>query len=98
MRELSRGGGYGYDILRRIRKFPAMEVTESSVYLILGRLAKEGLLSSTKEKSSLGPTRSLYAVTALGRVRLLHMKQFIVELQACLAPSQGKGAIENNDD
>ncbi len=79
--ELSSGDGYGYDILQRIRKRPAMDVTESAVYPILNRLAKEGLLSSVKEKSNLGPPRRRYTLTSLGKIRLLKMSHFIEELQ-----------------
>lgn len=84
LHELSNGDGYGYDILQRIHRRPSMDVTESAVYPILNRLAKDGLLSSVKEKSNLGPPRRCYTVTSLGRVRLLQMKHFIEELQVGL--------------
>jgi len=81
LEELEIEDGYGYDVLQRIRKRPAMEVTESAVYPILNRLAKEGLLSSVREQSSLGPPRRRYTATSFGRVRLLKMKHFIGELE-----------------
>lgn len=84
LHELSNEDGYGYDILQRIRKRPSMDVTESAVYPILNRLAKDGLLSSVKEKSNLGPPRRRYTLTSLGRVRLLQMKHFTDELQVGL--------------
>jgi len=82
--ELSRESGYGYETVQRIRKRPAMEVTESAVYPILNRLATEGLLRSVQEKSQMGPPRRRYSLTALGKVRLLHMTHFISELKAGL--------------
>lgn len=83
-------GGYGYDIFQKIKIKPSMDVTESAIYPILNKLAKDGLLESVKEKSALGPPRRRYSVTALGEVRRLHMSYFIKDLITTLEENTKK--------
>ena len=63
---------YGYDIIQAMRAhFP--EVTESTFYAILRRLAKEGAADTFQGGASNGPVRKYYRLTDEGRDRLAQM-------------------------
>lgn len=65
---------YGYDIIQTIRThFP--EVTESTFYAILRRLAKEGAADTFQGSESNGPVRKYYRLTVEGRERLAGMTE-----------------------
>ncbi|SHG07347.1 PadR family transcriptional regulator [Streptoalloteichus hindustanus] len=62
--------GYGYDVLRRLRKAGLAEVGDASVYGTLRRLYRAGLLTSYVVPSEEGPHRKYYSLNATGRERL----------------------------
>ena len=61
---------YGYSVVELLGKIPGMEVTESTVYPLLARLASEGLLKQRTAKSPNGPSRRYYNLSASGHQRL----------------------------
>ncbi len=63
---LSRGRHYGYSLVRTISGDGDIELTEGTIYPILGRLAKEGLVQSEWVESSQGPPRKYYTLTPKG--------------------------------
>ena len=65
---------YGYDVIQTMhRHFP--EVTESTFYAILRRLAKEGAADTFQGSVSNGPVRKYYRLTDAGRERLAKMAE-----------------------
>lgn len=63
---------YGYDVIQTMRGcFP--DVTESTFYAILRRLAKEGAADTFQGSESNGPARKYYRLTDEGRDRLTQM-------------------------
>lgn len=70
---IARGETYGYRIVEELRALPGLELTESTVYPVLTRLAGEGLLAIRAEDSPTGPTRRYYRLTADGTRRLQGM-------------------------
>ncbi|MCI8301233.1 MAG: PadR family transcriptional regulator [Oscillospiraceae bacterium] len=65
---------YGYDVIQTMhRHFP--EVTESTFYAILRRLAKEGVADTFQGSVSNGPVRKYYRLTDSGRERLAKMAE-----------------------
>lgn len=56
---------YGYSLVRSLTG--SVEIKEGTVYPILTRLAREGLVSSAWIESSQGPPRKYYELTAAGR-------------------------------
>ncbi|WP_299324540.1 PadR family transcriptional regulator [Parasphingopyxis sp.] len=73
---LARRESYGYEILQQIRRQPSIALQESTLYLLLGRLLKDGLVSARMRKSGEGPPRRYFELTALGRERLADMSAF----------------------
>jgi PadR family transcriptional regulator PadR len=64
---LYRRSHYGYSLVRGLTGSGAVEIKEGTVYPILARLAREGLVSSAWVESSQGPPRKYYEMTASGR-------------------------------
>jgi PadR family transcriptional regulator PadR len=63
---LSRGRHYGYSLVKTISGDEEIDLTEGTIYPILGRLAKEGLVQSEWVESSQGPPRKYYTLTLKG--------------------------------
>lgn len=61
---------YGYELVEDLKQGGFTEVTEGSVYPIVLRLEKKGIISSIKKASPLGPKRKYYFLTDLGRKEL----------------------------
>jgi PadR family transcriptional regulator, regulatory protein PadR len=57
---------YGYAIVETLGKIPGLEVTESTVYPLLARLASDKLLKQRSAKSPAGPTRRYYSLSVAG--------------------------------
>src|SRR4030066_2455290 len=60
---LSRGRHYGYSLVKTISGDEDIDLTEGTIYPILGRLAKEGLVRSDWVESSPGPPLKYYTLT-----------------------------------
>jgi PadR family transcriptional regulator PadR len=67
------GGGrvYGYDIVRQLRDVDALVMREGTIYPILSRLKRDGLVRTSLEESPSGPARKYYELTRRGE-QLLH--------------------------
>jgi PadR family transcriptional regulator PadR len=63
----SRDKMYGYEIVKRLTAVPGLVSTPGTVYPLLSRLRREGLLAGELVESPLGPARRTYALTATGR-------------------------------
>ena len=71
----ARGECYGYELITRLEKRPILAAKESTIYPLLRRLLKEGLLESTWRDSAEGlPPRKYYAITDSGRDYLAAME------------------------
>ncbi|MEU8899286.1 PadR family transcriptional regulator [Nocardia sp. NPDC048505] len=61
---------YGYAITRRLNDLGFVDVIEGTVYTILVRLEKNGLVEVSKRPSEVGPPRKFYALNDAGRREL----------------------------
>jgi PadR family transcriptional regulator PadR len=66
---LEREEAYGYQVVERLQNVPGLELTESTVYPLLARLAAGRFLSVRTVQSASGPARRYYRLTELGRKR-----------------------------
>jgi PadR family transcriptional regulator PadR len=57
---------YGYEIRIRLEEAGFEAVGEGTLYPILSRLEKKGMISCRKEKSPYGPMRKYYSMTDAG--------------------------------
>ena len=67
---ISRGDTYGYEITRRLNALGFTDVVEGTVYTILIRLEKSGLVEVSKKPSDMGPPRKFFALNDAGREEL----------------------------
>ena len=58
---------YGYSLVRVLSEAGSISLKEGTVYPILGRLDRDGLVRSEWVESAQGPPRKYYALTAAGR-------------------------------
>ena len=65
-----RGETYGYEVVEQLRQLDGLALTESTVYPVLTRLARDGCLAVRMVPSPTGPPRRYYRLTPAGRDRL----------------------------
>lgn len=70
MRLLAAREAYGYQVLQELNAATGMELTESTLYPVLARLARDGLVKAREAASPSGPPRRYYRLTAAGQARL----------------------------
>lgn len=61
---------YGYELVTRLARTPQLAAGEGTVYPLLRRLRRDGLLSTTWKESMAGPPRQYYELTGGGRQHL----------------------------
>jgi PadR family transcriptional regulator PadR len=79
----SHGDVYSSDIIKRLRD-ASLVVVEGTIYPLLSRLQKDGLLSHDWKESSQGPPRKYYRVSEVGQKVLTELKKTNVQLQATI--------------
>ncbi|MDR0423946.1 MAG: PadR family transcriptional regulator [Clostridiales Family XIII bacterium] len=67
---IGRGETYGYEITRKLNALGFAEVVEGTVYTILVRLEKNGLVEIAKRPSEIGPPRKFFTLNDAGREEL----------------------------
>jgi len=63
---IEREATYGYEITRALNALGFTDVVEGTVYTILLRLERAGLVDTEKKPSTQGPPRKFYALTLTG--------------------------------
>lgn len=61
---------YGFEIVRALSEAGGLVTTEGTLYPLLGRLRKEGVVETTWRESPTGPPRRYYRLTPDGRALL----------------------------
>ena len=83
---------YGYKIIETLKSYGFEDIHEATVYPILTRLNKQGLLSYNKRPSELGPPRKYYSLTEQGIETLTSLtenwKQLNKSVQQLLKPKK----------
>jgi PadR family transcriptional regulator len=67
---------YGLDIIRRLEAHSDLLLAEGTIYPILGRLKRDGLIDSEWVESDAGHPRKYYWLTAAGRRRAAAMARY----------------------
>ncbi|WP_080848861.1 PadR family transcriptional regulator [Cytobacillus gottheilii] len=65
---------YGYELSQKLQHFGLNDVSEGSIYPILLRLQKEGLIKGEMRVSPSGPKRKYYQLTTSGEQALLEIQ------------------------
>jgi PadR family transcriptional regulator PadR len=64
---------YGLEMLRRLEYCSGIVVSEGTIYPLLGRLERDGLIEAEWVETGLGHPRKYYTLTAAGSRRTLEM-------------------------
>lgn len=75
MSVLFRGRHYGYSLIRVLSEHGGTSLKEGTIYPILARLDRDGLVRSEWMESDQGPPRKYYALTAEGRRLFTELSQ-----------------------
>jgi PadR family transcriptional regulator len=67
---LASGERYAFDLVRELAETDGMVTSEGTIYPLLGRLRRDGLVESTWRESPSGPPRRYYQLTESGRLAL----------------------------
>lgn len=88
LRLLSAAPDYGYEIVVRLSRLGALAAGENTVYPILRRLKKDGVVTTFQQASPAGPPRQYYKLTDAGMDRLATLKSewrnLALAVDACL--------------
>jgi PadR family transcriptional regulator, regulatory protein PadR len=72
---IGQGETYGYRIVSELQRLDGLQLTESTVYPVLARLARDNFLAIRTEESPSGPRRRYYRLTKAGQARLRTMAE-----------------------
>lgn len=61
---------YGYEISQKLREHGFEEISEGTIYPLLLRMEKNGLIEATYKASALGPKRKYFHITGEGKKEL----------------------------
>lgn len=61
---------YGYELSRKLQQVGLSDVSEGTIYPVLLRLQKNGLIQGEMKPSETGPNRKYYSLTSKGREAL----------------------------
>jgi PadR family transcriptional regulator, regulatory protein PadR len=67
---IKEGEIYGYELAAKLESYGFHSFSEGTIYPLLLRMQKEGLVSTTLRKSTAGPKRKYYSLTEKGEREL----------------------------
>ena len=90
LKALAGGECYGYALVKALVAIPGIGVAEGSIYPLLSRLKKQGLVDTRLEESSEGPARKYYRLTSSGRRVGEEMQAYFAEMARGVAGLGGQ--------
>ena len=79
---------YGYDIVRALTESGSIVTSEGTVYPLLSRLRREGLIDATLRESNKGPARKYYKLSKRGKQVLKQMNSQWADVALSVAESR----------
>lgn len=61
---------YGYEMAERLSEYGFSAISEGTIYPLLMRMQREGLVTSVRRDSTAGPKRKYYSLTDVGKKEL----------------------------
>jgi len=80
LKALSTKEWYGYALVKALVAVPGVGVAEGSIYPLLARLRRQGLVTTRLEESNEGPARKYYLATTAGRELAEEMDAYFAEM------------------
>jgi PadR family transcriptional regulator, regulatory protein PadR len=72
---LSEGERYGFDLVRELSEVDGMVTSEGTIYPLLSRLRRDGLVTTSWQESNSGPPRRYYKLSPAGEKALASFAQ-----------------------
>src|SRR6476661_8215823 len=99
---VAQGPRYGLAIIQHLEAFTDLVVSEGTIYPILGRLSREGLLEARWVEGEALHPRKYYRLTVTGRKRLATMtrewRTFFQKIERLLqASAESEGASRDSE-
>jgi PadR family transcriptional regulator PadR len=91
LKALSATEWYGYALVKALVAVPGVGLAEGSIYPLLSRLKRQGLVTTRLEESREGPARKYYAATPAGRALAVEMELYFGEMLRGLAELHATG-------
>lgn len=90
---ISKESVYGYELSKKLQAVGLADVSEGTIYPVLLRLQKNGLIHGEMRPSESGPNRKYYSLTANGTEALemisLEWQQLSVPINVLLTKGEG---------
>lgn len=67
---LGEGERYGFDLVKALGEVEGMVTSEGTIYPLLSRLRRDGLVETSWQESPSGPPRRYYSLTSAGHAAL----------------------------
>jgi len=88
---IAKGETYGYEMIEKLNHYGFTMVSEGSIYPLLLRMKKEGLVTtSQRELPSGGPKRKYYSLTVKGEEELTEFKERWNEIASSVTRLMGE--------
>jgi PadR family transcriptional regulator PadR len=91
LKALSTAEWYGYALVKALVAVPGVGVAEGSIYPLLARLKRQGLVTTRLEESTEGPARKYYTATPAGRALAEEMELYFAEMTRGVVALQAAG-------
>ena len=92
---IGRSSTDGYEIVTRLGENAALAAGEGTIYPLLRRLRRDGLLATSWQESDAGPPRQYYELTTKGADHLDSLKQewdeIVASVGTTLEPEKANG-------
>ncbi len=85
LQALAEAEWYGYALVKALVAVPGVGVAEGSIYPLLARLKRQGLVTTRLEESPEGPARKYYSATAEGRSLAKEMELYFDQMMRGVA-------------
>lgn len=96
LKALSASEWYGYALVKALVAVPGVGVAEGSIYPLLSRLKRQGLVTTRLEESREGPARKYYRATPAGRELAKEMELYFDEMRRGFEGLQSRGDLGGN--
>ncbi len=75
---------YGYELIEQVKKYTTIEIAEGTLYPLMNRLKKEGLVTSKWVEQESGIPRKYYQLTTIGTETLDEMISYWQSLETSI--------------
>ncbi|PFK30689.1 PadR family transcriptional regulator [Bacillus cereus] len=89
---IQEGEVYGYELTEKLHSYGFHSFSEGTIYPLLLRMQKEGLLTSVLRESTAGPKRKYYQLSELGEKELNSFKERWTDLKISVEQVIHKGS------